>query len=81
MEGGNQAVQMQQAASQFLNNSIRRIYHECMCGKFAPCINVMENALDLINDDVSSSSLGDHSDMVKIPDTIIKVNSTLVYRF
>lgn len=49
--------------------------------QFASYVNVLENALDMIDDDVSLSSLGEHSDIVKIIDTIMEVNAMLVYRF
>lgn len=49
--------------------------------QFISYVNVLENALNMIDDDVSSSSLGEHGDIVKILDTIMEVNVMLVYRF
>lgn len=48
--------------------------------QFASYVNGLESALNMIDDDVSSSSLGEHSDIVKVLDTITEVNVVLVYR-
>ncbi|WEF31828.1 hypothetical protein [Pseudoduganella chitinolytica] len=49
--------------------------------KFASYVDVLEYALNMIDDDVSSFNLGQYSEAVKILDTIMEVNTMLVYRF
>lgn len=49
--------------------------------QFASYVNVLESALDMIDDDVSSDSLDNHSELTKVLNTIMEVNVMLVYRF
>jgi len=49
--------------------------------QFASYVNVLENALNLIDDDVSLGNLGRQDEIVKILDTVMEVNTMLVYRF
>lgn len=49
--------------------------------KFSSYVTVLEYALNMIDDDVSSFNLGQYSEAGEILDTIMEVNMMLVYRF
>lgn len=49
--------------------------------QFASYVNVLENALNMIDDDMSSETIRGHGDIVEVLDTIMEVNMMLVYRF
>ncbi len=49
--------------------------------QFASYANVLENALNMIDDDESSETLRRHDDIVEVLDTIMEVNMVLVYHF
>jgi len=49
--------------------------------QFASYVNVLENALNMIDDDESSETLRRHDDIVEVLDAIMEVNMMLVYRF
>lgn len=49
--------------------------------QFSSYINVLENALNMIDDNESSETLRRHDGIVEVLDTIMEVNMMLVYRF
>lgn len=49
--------------------------------QFASYANVLESALDMIDDNISTRDLDQHGNIAKILDAIMEVNVMLVYRF